>query len=45
MSQECDPMWLSEANAIIWYSNYNVHVGGGDCTHTILYSVKLIPLL
>lgn len=45
MSQECDLMWLSKANAIIYYSNYNVHVGGGDYAHTILYSVKLTPLL
>lgn len=33
MSQECDPMLLSNTNAVIGYSNYNVCVGSGGVAH------------
>lgn len=46
MSQEYDPVWLSKANAIRGYSNYNVCVEGEGIAHTIfLYYVKLRPFL
>lgn len=49
MSQECDPMWLSKAKAVIGYSNYNVCVcwAWGLYTHNppVLCETKTSPVV